>query len=239
MTSAVVRMYETEKQARKAVAKLTKEGAFAENLIHLVTPSPEGAAESSETLSSLLKVGKLLRGDTKVYAEALKEGRSLVIVEPPFGQAQAAIAILDSLNPIPLVVEPKAPSVAASTSRAAPTATWDAAAPLSSALGLKVLSAAPNPTPFFRLLKRPTSGLSALLGLKLLAEGPAPLSSYLGLKTLSDDPHLDGDDGEGSTRLLLSSNPTPFSSKLDFKVLSTNPTPLSSAFGFRVLSDSR
>lgn len=255
MTSAVVRMYETEKQARKAVAKLQKEGGFAEELVHLVAPSPEGGVDASETLAKLLKVGKMLRGDTKVYAEALQAGRSLVIVEPPFGQAQTANEILDSLNPIPLVVETKAPTASESTRRAAPAATWDDAAPLSSALGWGVLSERQRPTPFsdymgfkalsegfswgppyFRLLKPHDSGLSALLGLRLLKAGPAPLSSYLGLKLLSDDPNLGGE--EHSSRLLMRGNPTPLSSKLDFKVLSSNPTPLSNAFGFRVLSDS-
>ena len=254
MTSAVVRMYETDKQARKAVAML-KEGGFAEGLIHLVRPSPEGAAESSETLSNLLKVGKLLRGDTKVYAEAIKKGRSIVIVEAPFGQAQGAIEILEDLDPIPLVVEPKTPSATASASGAGSAATWVDAAPLSSALGFRVLSVGHRPTPFseivgfkplsegfswgppyFRLLKLHDSGFSALFGLKLLNDDPAPLSSYLGLKTLADDPHLGEDE---FTRPLVSWDPATLSSKLDFKVLSTNPAPLSSALGFRVLSGPR
>lgn len=252
MTSAVVRIYETDKQARKAVAKL-KEGGFAEDLIHLVTPSPEGA-ESAETLSNLLKVGKLLRGDSKLYAESLQQGRSLVIVEPPFGHAQSAMEILDSLKPILPVVERKTASPSASAS--ASPAAWDDAAPLSSALGwTAVLSRGYRPTPFsdfmgfkplsqgltwgapyFKLLKRHDSGLSALFGLKLLKDDPTPLSSFLGIKTLADDPHL-GE--EEFTRPLVSWDPAPLSSKLDFQVLSNNPTPLSSALGFRVLSDSR
>ncbi|MGE5154119.1 MAG: hypothetical protein ACM3ST_08895 [Bdellovibrio bacteriovorus] len=253
MSSAVVRIYETEKQARKAVTKLEQDGGFAKDLIRLVTPSPEGA-ESAETLSNLLEVGKLLRGDSKVYAEALKEGRSIVIVQPPFGQAQQAIEILDSLNPIPLVVEPKAPATTKSTSGVASAPAWDDAAPLSSVLGWKSLSqkgATPfsefmgfKPLsagfswgpPYFRLLKPHNSGLSALFGLKVLKDDPAPLSSLLGLKILSDDPDL-GEDS--SSRLLIQANPTPFSSKLNFEVLSNNPTPLSSALGFRVLNGSR
>jgi hypothetical protein len=90
--------------------------------------------------------------------------------------------------------------------------------------------------PYFRLLKRHNSGLSALFGLNLLTDDPTPLSSFLGLKTLADDPHL-GE--EEFTRPLVPWNPAPLSSKLDFKVLSTNPAPLSSALGFRVLSGPR
>jgi hypothetical protein len=253
MSSAVVRIYETEKQARKAVTKLEQDGGFAKDLIRLVTPSPEGA-ESAETLSNLLEVGKLLRGDSKVYAEALKEGRSIVIVQPPFGQAQQAIEILDSLNPIPLVVEPKAPATTKSTSGTASGPAWDDAAPLSSVLGWKALSqqgATPfsefmgfKPLsagfswgpPYFSLLKRHDSGLSALFGLKLLKDDPTPLSSFLGLKTLAEDPHLGEDE---FTRPSVSWDPAPLSSKLDFQVLSTNPTPLSSVLGFRVLKDSQ
>ncbi len=251
MTSPVVRIYATEKQARKVVSKLREEG-FTEDQIHLVAPEAEGAAGSSETLSNLLKVGKLLPGDSKLYAESLQQGRSLVIVLPPFGYAQWATEILDSADPIRPVTEHKTTSVAA---RSVSPAAWDDAAPLSSALGWGVLSRGHPPTPFSdfmglkplsrglsfespycQLLKRSSSGLSELFGLKLLKDGPAPLSSYLGLKTLADNHHL----GDASfCQPLLSSNPTPLSSKMNYRVLSDNPTPLSSAFGFRVLKDSR
>ncbi len=252
MTSPVVRIYATEKQARKVVSRLRQEG-FTEDQIHLVTPESVGVAGSSETLSNLLKLGKLLPGDSKLHAESLEQGRSLVIALPAFGYAQSAMEILDSFDPIrPPAEEHKATTVA---SRSATPAAWDDAAPLSSALGWGVLSRGHRPTPFSelmgfkalsrglsfespycQLLKSSSSGLSALFGLKLLKEDPAPLSSSLGLKTLADDQHL----GDASfCQPLLSSNPTPLSSKMGYRVLSDVPTPLSSAFGFRVLKDSR
>lgn len=252
MTSPVVRIYATEKQARKVVSKL-RENGFTEDQIHLATPDSVGVTGSSETLSNLLKVGRLLPGDSKRYADSLEQGRSLVIALPPFGYAQSAMEIMDSFDPIrPPAEEHKTTTVA---SRSVSPAAWDDAAPLSSALGWGVLSRGHRPTPFSdfmglkplsrglsfespycQLLKSSSSGLSALVGLRLLKEEPAPLSSYLGLKALADDQHP----GEASfCQPLLSSDPTPLSSKMGYRVLSPNPTPLSSALDMRVLKDGR
>lgn len=190
MSDPIVRMYESEKQARDAVAKLQAEG-FPEDQIFLVTPQSGGTVEA---IAAAIMAGFVLRSHAKVYAEGVQKGRSLVVVRAAFGHAQEAIDILNSFGPVDTGLDlPKEPSIA-----------WDEAAPLSSALRLPVLlrnSPAPLSRTFgmpplskgrtgwlaamFGELVNPHFALSSLLGLGLLSRNPAPLSSLFGLKTVS------------------------------------------------------
>ena len=245
MRYPIVRMYETEKQARNAVSKLKEEG-FSEDTIFLVTPSSGRGATSSQALSTALMAGFMLRGDAQAHAEAVKQGRSLVLMLPPFGQGQLAQGILDDYGPIKTVVErPAADGV--------PVA-WDEAMPLSSALKLRVLLRN-RPAPFSALLGMSTLSqgrsfgsrreltsphftASSLLGLGLLSRRPAPLSSLFGLKTIAVRK------GSRQTSLglpLLSSNPAPLSSKLGLHLLvgrmrPSEPAPFSAHLGLPTLT---
>lgn len=198
-----VRMYETEQKARDAITKLRKSG-FPEDTIHLLT-----AGASGEAL-----LGYMIGNDTEVYAENLARGRIFVLVRAPFGHGQAAIDILDSCEPIDshLLAESR------------PANCWqEAVTPLSTALQWPVIKES-DPAPFSKWMGFPLlskSGepgpLSKWLGSRLLFEDdrPAPFSSWMGFPTL--------DPGYSLSRYfgfdLLSSDPTPLSSRLGLNTL--------------------
>jgi hypothetical protein len=225
MWNLIVRMYDKEERARDAVAKL-REAGFSDDAIFELAP---GAAQS---VASAIEVGRLMGYRAKFYAERVKQGRSLVAVEAPFGRGEQATQILDGCGPVDLDL--KVPEDAVKNE-------WGEGAPLSHALGLPVLSRN-NPTPLSDTLGMSTLARSdTYLTSKLpkwqyilsgpdgprLSKNPAPLSSMLGLPLLS----------HRASRTKLSSNPAPFSSALGLPTLSKNPTPLSSALGLALLSE--
>jgi hypothetical protein len=241
MTIPIVRMYETEKQARDAVRKLKAEG-FQKDTILLITPSPKGDAESVEALSSSPVAAALPPENAAIHEEGVRQGRSLVAIRAPFGQGQLAKDILEGFNPAgegPGV--PEMPSV-----------TWDVAAPLSSGFRAPVLwnKAAP---------------VSDLIGQATLRQGrtfenkyPAlkdaswTFSSRLGLPLLSasqkGSASLSGRSGDAWKRSfglpMLSREPAPFSRLFNMHLLTVPlphdyPAPFSHRTGFPVLSHGR
>ncbi len=221
MKESIVRMYETEQQARDAVRALKDEG-FPEEMIFLVTP---GSGSSADAIASAIMAGYVLRGYARLYAESVQRGRSLVVVRASFGYGQAAIDTMNRFRPVDTGVPAAAePSVA-----------WDEKAPLSSALGLPVLMRK-NPAPLSRIIGLPplSSGrsvlspmfgelasskwsLSSLFGLGLLSRNPAPLSSLFGMKTVS-------------------SRRGPMKSRIGFPLLTRRGAGLSSALGLPTLT---
>ena len=109
-------------------------------------------------------------------------------------------------------------------------------APLSSALGWRTLSARQSPGDMshgFPTLSHKAAPLSAMFGLPTLARAAAPLSSMLGLPTLSGKAApLSGAAGVKT----LSDDAAPLSRAVGMKTLSDNPAPLSSALGLPVLT---
>lgn len=233
MTTPVVRVYGTEQQASQAVARL-KEYGFAEEGILAVGPAPEGQADSAKAVSSAVRAGFVPQERAKHYADAVRQGQSLVAVRPPFGRGQVAIDILDSLGPVATGLERQGSRIS-----------WDVAAPLSSGLRAPALWRG-QPTPFSRLtggqillrgrtfaakypeLTRPEWTFSSRLGLRLLSRNQAPRSS------------LSGKAAPSWTRSLglplLASGPTPFSSSLGLGFLTgrlrfDQPAPFSAMLG--------
>ena len=190
MRDPIVRMYETEQQARSAVQKLQDEG-FPEDQVFLVTPQSGGTVEA---IAAAIMAGFVLRSHAKVYAEGIQKGRSLVVVRASFGHSQDAIDILNSFGPLDTGLKlPKEPSMA-----------WDEAAPISSAFRIPVLlknSPAPLSRTFgmpplskgrtgwlaamFGEIGNPHFAFSSLFGMGLLSRNAAPLSSMFGMKTVS------------------------------------------------------
>jgi hypothetical protein len=232
MWSLVVRIYQTKERARDAATKL-KEAGFSDEAILELTPG------SAQSVASAILAGHMMGHRAGFYADRVKNGRSLVAVNPPFGQGQLATEILDGCGPVDqdLPVPEDTAEVR-----------WgSAAAPLSAALGLPVLSRN-QPAPLSDALGMPTrsrseyyltSGLasqdpaplSRVLGLRLLIRNPTPLSSRLGLPVL-----LRWAKSSSFGMRLLSDDPAPLSSALGMPTLSRNPTPLSSALGLQVLT---
>ena len=198
-----VRMYETEQQARAAIAQL-KKGGFPENTMHLVTPGANGDA----------LLGYMVGSDTRVYAENLALGRSFVLVRAPFGSGQAAIDILDSCGPIESDL----------LAPAEPASCWEeAVTPLSTAMQWQVLKQN-DPAPFSKWMGFPLlskgdkpAPLSQWLGSSPLSkrQQPAPLSSWMGFPLLSPEVSLSQYFGLD----LLSPEATPLSSRLGLDTL--------------------
>jgi hypothetical protein len=244
MTTPIVRMYETEKQARDAVRKLRGEG-FRRNTILLVTPSPKGEAESIESFSSSDMASELPPGHAEVHAGGVRQGRSLVAIRAPFGQGGLAKEILCSCNPAesgPGV--PERPSIA-----------WEVGAPLSSGFRLPILWA-DQPEPFSRLIGRPTltQGRTFEARYPALKESSWTFSARLGLPVLSRSQRgrasLSGKAGDSWKRSfglpMWSSEPAPFSKRFRMHVLTqrgplppNHPAPFSERMGLPVLASRR
>ena len=176
-------------------------------------------------LTSILAAG-VSPNQASIYAEGVRRGEVLVAVQPLFGRAQSATTILDSFDPI---------AVALPEAEPASVAARDAAAPLSSALGMKVLSSDPTPLSSWlkwRTLMPELRSSPALEGIRKRSGDAAPLSNKLGMSVLSAKA------APLSARFgwrVLSDNPAPLSTWRGWRLLSNNPTPLSSLLGWRVL----
>ena len=220
MTIPIVRVYESEQQARDAAGRLREEG-FGE--VFLVTPVSGEEAESPSAVLEALLAGQALGKHAGRYAAYVEEGRSLVAIRPPYGYSQLAINILAGYGP--LETEPRPPQRSSTA--------WDEAAPLSSALQLRTIKRN-QPAPFSGLLGLSvlsrggrsvlsklfgelTSPHFAFFGRSHLVHEAAPLSSFLHLKTLTRS--------EGPRR-----------SSLGLPLLSRRPAPLSSALGLHTLT---
>jgi hypothetical protein len=236
-------MYETEKQARDAVGKLRGEGFPKDTIFLLANPAPKSDEETAEPLSMAIKAGFIPRQHLSVYNELLQQGRSLVAVRAPFGQARLATGILDSCGPVDTGIRPpERRSIA-----------WEPGAPLSSALLLPPLSrhkpdAFSMSFGFPTLASGPTTRAKladphmAVFGQPSMSRNPAPLSSIFHIKTISGK---SGASWRSSFGLrMLSDNPAPFSSWLGLHLLKdkprpSEPAPFSAGLGIPTLSKGR
>jgi hypothetical protein len=250
MRQPIVGIFETETSAREALDKLRAAG-FGEARTLLVTPAAGKKAGAFGALASALAAGQLLGEQAGFYAERVREGRSLVLVQAPVGQGKLATEILQSCGPV------DADLVASSIQ-----AQWGRGAPLSAALNMPVLlRGRPSPlsdylglstsarrprtlSGLMRELISPHFSLSERLGLGLLSHNAAPLSSWLRLRVLAAPkrpwthslglPLLIDEAAPLSARAgmkTLTHDPAPLSSRLGMSVLLNNPAPLSSAIG--------
>ncbi len=228
MPETIVRFYGDEQQAKRAVDGLASAGFDRRGIVY-VEPLSENAAATATAAG----MGQL----ATFVAEKSADGLAMVAVEPPFGRARLAIAIVDDAGPVAVEL-PATKAAAKGAAKGAGAGSGRDPSPLSDKLGWRVLL--DNPAP-----------LSGNFGWKLksekehflvdkLSDNPAPLSSSLGWKLKSEKEHFLVDK--------LSDNPAPLSSSLGWKLkagkrlfftteLSNNPTPLSSMLGWKVLSD--
>jgi hypothetical protein len=232
----IARFYKTANKARAAVSDLKKEG-FRPNSYTLITPvevappTEEGAMPSVKTVrltASAMRAGQLLGEHADFYAKHLKEGQSLVVVQPPFGGQRLATAILDRHGPLGVVHErPKEEEKFVPISKKA--------APLSAWLGWNVLSDKPAPFSEYWGFNTKSSGRSflsrwfpelsshdyALFGSNNLIRKAAPLSAMFAMPTLS------GKSGDSWT------------TSMGFPILSRGSAPLSDSLGLPLLSRKR
>ena len=228
--SLIVRMYDTEERARDATAKLREAGFRDDAILEL-------ALGSAQSVASAIVAGRMMGHRAEFYAERVKQGRSLVAVEAPFGRARPR-PTSNGCSPVDQELELPDDPVQHE---------WGKAAPLSAALGWPVLLRK-SPAPLSDSLGLPTRSrsefytttslassdatFSSIFGLRLLSRNPAPLSSMLGFPLLSRRTSKTSSFG----MKLLSDTTAPLSSALGISTLSSNPTPLSSALGLAVLT---
>jgi hypothetical protein len=175
---SISRLFATEADADAAVRDLEEAGFWTTGITVL---RPGAGAMTAAELSAHGVTEDHAEHYAEHYATQVAAGAAVVIVDPPFGWAVRATQIL--ARPRTGDAEPVEVSDTATVS-------WDGAAPLSDALGLRVLSG--NAAPLSSLLGIPTlirnaTPLSSALGLKVLSANPAPLSSAVGAPTLTKE----------------------------------------------------
>ena len=211
MTQIISRTYEARQNADAAAADLRKAG-FDGRDINLVASSTganvAGPAEApADDITARIKKGGVVGALVDAYAERIGHGETLVSVVAYFGYAALATEILERHGPaetgLPEQGYEKTPP--------------DPAAPLSSALGWRVLLH--DPAPLSSALKlpllftrRPRRRSNAEL-----VDDPAPFSRAIKQPVLTD-------------------RPTILSSRFGWRVLWGGPAPLSARLGVPVLS---
>lgn len=250
MRQPIVGIFETETTAREALDKL-REAGFGENRTLLVTPTAGKKTGAFSALANAMLAGQMMGEQAAFYAERVREGRSLVLVQAPVGQGKQATEILESCGPVDAALV--ASSIEAQWGRGAPFSAGlglpvllrDRPSPLSDYLGLSTGARRPRTLAgLFRELVSSHFALSDRLGLGLLNNNAAPLSSWLRLKVLSEPkrpwtqslglPLLLDDAAPLSRRAgMATSTPeaAPLSSRLGLRLLASDPAPLSSALG--------
>lgn len=227
MTS-VVRIFETEEAAKAASEKLLKVRLTE----HKILVASALAGQEEAAVVSAVNDGFLPGGHGAVSLKHLREGRTLIAVNCPYGRARQATEILEGsgsvhndtlkdyvpdspdlfsdLAGVPTLVNARASDSLTSHSFSLSSMFGlpllaRAASPLSSLFGLKPVSASKG--------SKTTS-----FGLPLLSRNAAPLSSMFGLKTVMSKKQT-SDWGAGG-----------------MPMLSDNPSPLSSTFGVPTLT---
>lgn len=250
--------FASENDALEAVDALKANG-FDEEDISIITPSmiesanakmlspgEQDGVNSTEMLAQVImsvhEPSDVPPSHAMVYADSVQQGRTLVLITAPFGQALLAT---DTLNTGKHVDIGEMPELEYHT--------WIQPAPLSALLNIPVLSHRGSwMSRTFKELTEPGYFPSeSIMGSIKLKDNPAPFSDKIGMDPLKENPTpLSSKFGWS----LLKDNPTPLSDKIGkaplsdnvsakkttsfgMRLLSDNPTPLSSLLGIRVLQN--
>lgn len=194
MTQTISRLYGSRDQAQAAVAAL-KTNFFQD--VYLVSGSDDaagGTTTSLDEITNAIMQAYVLKAHAQIYAVGVSRGGALVTVHAPFGTGARATAILDGHGPIESGL-PAEPSTVMP---------WDEATPMSCILQMPVLvdesrafegfwnvlplvteSGAPSSCSGLKLLLDTDASLSGAVGMAMLSDNPAPLSSWLKLPLLT------------------------------------------------------
>ena len=221
----ISRLFTNSRDAASTVTELKKAG-FGETRVQVIAKTGDHVS-----VDNIVRQGIGVR-NARSYAKRIHQGEVLLIVDAPFGYAARATAILQRARG-------GDGAVTDATSRQATYegVVWDEATPLSSALGIPVLTHEAAPfSSFWHIptLSRRQSGKRHSFGLPTLSHNPAPLSSALGLATLS---HNAAPFSSALGLATLSHNAAPLSRLLSMATLSRRAAPLSKALGLPVLTN--
>ena len=223
----IARAYASEADALAAVDSLTAQN-FEEDAISIITPAmieqsngwmlsreSKDGVDSTEMLAQVVigvhDASRVPDSHAMVYADTLQDGKTLLLITAPFGEALLASDTLDATNCADMEEVPELEYH-----------TWLQPAPLSALLKLPVLSHRKSwmASTFSELTEPGYLPTRNVLG-GLLSDNPTPLSSKVGMDLLSD-------------------NATPLSSKFGWSLLKKDsPTPLSDKIGMKTLTSQR
>ncbi len=222
--SPYVRIYASETGAMEVDAALAAAGIKSRSVL---LPSRHAGQEEA-AVNAAIEDGNLSARFILICNRSLKEGRSIVAAQAPYGRGRKALSIMDSSDTV-------------YTDRLEGYI-FDSPSPLSDMLSLPALSTF---VPTANLMSSDWS----MFGSGLLRRSPSPLSSMFGMPTLTKSKR---DRRTSFGFPLLSRNPAPFSAmfgmrtlsktkagweySFGFPLLSQNPTPLSSMLGMKALS---
>lgn len=228
--TAYLRIFASEDGARRADAALAADG-YPDRV--LLLPSTTHGQERS-AVDSAIRAGNLPERCVLLCVRSLKEGRSIVGVEAPWGSGVDAIDIMEredtvytdvikgyiSSDPSPLSDMLKISTLASFVPSAG---LLDSNWSFSSKFGMGLLSqkAAPLSSMFgMATLTKPKRNWTSSFGIPMLSNNAAPLSSMFGMATLTK-PKKE------------------WKSSFGFPLLSDNPAPLSTLLGLSVLTKDR
>jgi hypothetical protein len=221
MTQSIIRTYETLKQIAGVDAELKASNFTSVQLFPDAAVPNRGTVE--ELTTAIVKAG-IVKYQAASFADIVKRGGAVVIVQAHFGTGAKASEILGKYNPIKSTVASSDPLV------------WDDAAPFSSLLHIPVQLDSSGP-------------YHSYSGTPLVIEQGGEYKSYSGTplllmqkgdyQSMSGTPLLLAQKGEYQS---MSGTPLLIEQKGEYKsysgtpLLLNNPTPLSSWLGFPVLS---
>lgn len=228
--ATITKYYETAAQAQSALQALLNSGLSKQSAAILnLTPTSQAdsleANSASEIITAAMKAGSVLGDHVDIDTQYIDKGYTLLAVVPPFGRSYIVESILEQFKPVQ-ITETQVTDIQP-TQR-----TRHQAAPLSSLLGLKVLSNnSVSPTPIrpvrrsfisciFGELTGPNFSFSSMFGLPMLSSKADPLSSMFGLSTKS-----------GSRK-----TGAQWTHSHGFKMLSDHPSPMSALMGVPTLT---
>lgn len=236
----IVRVYASEKKARDAAQKLKSEG-IGNGAAMVMSPKPD--ADAAAEVAAAVKSGQVPAPLRSMATENLKQGRSIVMIDPPFGYGAPATEILDSFGPLEVAVPAVTPMGTVSqftTEGWGLPLLWNGKSIFANFFGGELTSAKPRAT-----LSNDAAPLSSRFGMRVLTEPKKDWTQSFGQKLLSSKRFITGEPK-------LTSEAAPLSSRIGMKtltepkkewttdsfgqpLLSSNPTPLSDMMGWRVL----
>ena len=100
MTTIVTRLYATKATAEAVVKALAEAGFLERDVDMIAPPGAKPTAADMKKVNAALKAAEVFPGAAEAYSAHIKDGKSLVVVRPPFGGTMAAQRVVDAHGPI-------------------------------------------------------------------------------------------------------------------------------------------
>jgi hypothetical protein len=100
MTTIVTRLYANNATAEKVAKALADKGFLDRDVDVIASPGAKPTAAQMRKVNDALRDAQVFPTAAKAYSERIKEGKSLVVVRPPFGATVAAQDIVDSVDSV-------------------------------------------------------------------------------------------------------------------------------------------